>query len=250
MPKDALNRFIARANSEGIPLNSRATSVGFSRFGLTAAFLVALLLISATLDFGFHTKSTDQTGRGDAASIARSLSDNAENSQGAPENVAPIGARASRTASRRKANHNGRSVQFLVTRSSDHGRPSRVYSADPEQNQLGLTAYSRNLAMLNRPHFVIGKLEQDIQWSPPRYAIQRFHFADLEEFAKSDQPRLLAEYDHRTFAPWSLQESFAPGHSEARVLPRDFDPNSYRTLLNPGFTKNLPAFRFAPNALQ
>lgn len=250
MPKDTLQRFIARANSEGIPLNTRTTGVGFSGLGLTAALLLALLLISATPNFGSYSKTANETGEGDAASIARSLGDNVGGSPEAPKNVRPIEARAGRTASRQKASRNGRGAPFLVSRVSDHGRPSRVYSAGSEQNQLDLRAYSQNLAMVNHPNFVIGKLEQNIQWPPDRYGTPRFHFAEFEEFAKPDQPRLLAEYDHRTFAPWSLQDSFASGHAEAQVHRRDFDPNVYRTLLNAGYTKNPPAFQFTPNALQ
>jgi hypothetical protein len=104
--------------------------------------------------------------------------------------------------------------------------------------------------MFHRPFFVTARLGQNIQWAPARYGTPRFHFAQPLELANDDPPRLLAEYEHRAFAPWSAQDSLAPGPADAQVLRRDFDPSAYRTLLNPDLKKNLPAFQFKPNAPQ
>ena len=249
MPKGMVDRFIACAKSEGVPLNPRAASVGFSGPALTAAFLLALLLVSATLQHGSFWRSADEKARGNSASVSTPISDKREASPAAPRNVAPAEMRASRIASREKTSGNGRGIS-LASRASAHGRGSRVDSAGLEQGQFDLREYSRSLAMFHRPFFEPAKLDHNIQWAPARYGTPRFHFAQPSEFANDDPPRLLAEYEHRVFAPWSAQNSLPFGPADVQVLRRDFDPNAYRTALNPNFKMNLPAFQFTLNALQ
>ena len=250
MPKGMVERFTARANSEGVPLIPRAASGGFGGSAATVAFLLAMLLISATLHFGSLRRSADETVRDNTASVSTPISDKEEASPGAPRNVAPDEARAGRTASRQKASGNGRGIPSSVSRANAHVPVPQVHSAGLEQSQFDLTVYSRSLAMFHRPFFVTEKPGEDIQWAPARYGPPRFHFAHSSEFAKNDPPRLLAEYKHRAFAPWSALDSPAFGPANLQVLRRDFDPNAYRTALSPDFKRNLPAFQFASNTPQ
>jgi hypothetical protein len=250
MPNGMVERFIARANSEGVPLNPRAASVGFSGPAVTAAFLLALLLISAILHFASLRRSNDETTRGNAASDSAPINEERQASSAAPRNVTPDETQTSRIPRRQNASGFGPGTLLSVSRSSAHGRLSRVDSAGLEQSQFDLTVYSRSLAMFHRPFFVTAKLGQDIQWAPARFGKPRFPFAQHSEFAKDDPPRLLAEYEHRAFAPWGAQDSLAFGPADVQVLRRDFDPNAYRTVLNPDFKRNLPAFQFTSIALQ
>ena len=250
MPKDIVERFIARANSEGVPLHLRATGVGLKQLVSTAAFVLALLLVSATLYFGTLWESADETARGNTASVSTSINDKTETSLEAPRNVASDNTRANRAASHQKASGIARGYTTLVSRASGHRRPSQDDSSGLEESQFDLAVYSRNLAMSHRPFNVATKLDQNIQWAPAQKGLPRFHFSEPLGFAKDEPPRLLAEYEHRTFAPWSSQDSLAFSPPYVQVLRRDFDPNAYRTLLKLDFKKNLPAFQFAPNDLQ
>lgn len=250
IPKDMLERFITRANSEGVPLNSRATSVALNGPTLTAVFLMVLLLVSATLHFGSLTESTGETGKGDVASVARSLSDGGGVSLGASKDVAPNGARASRTLSRKKASRNGHKTPLSVSQAIGHGRSFRLGSVDPDQTPFDLTVYSRNVTIFPPPFLLIGTPDQIIQWSPTRFGMPKLHFAGPLEFVKNDPPRLLAECEHRPFAPWSPQGNLVPGPGDVQVLRREFDPDAYSTLLNPDFKRNLPAFQFARNGVR
>jgi len=250
MPKGMLERFIARAKSEGVPLKPRTESIGFTGPAWTAAFLLALLLVSTTLHFGFPTGSTEETTQGNTASVPTSIGDKGEGAPGALGNIVPDETRASRNVSRRKTSANGRKIPLAVSRSSGHGPLSRVAPDGLEQGQFDLTEYSRNLAFSHRPFFGTAQLDQDLQRAPARNGTPRFHLAAPLEFAEEDPLSLLAEYENRTVAPWSPQGSLASGPADAQALRRDFDPIAYRTLLNPDFKKNLPVFQFSPNARQ
>jgi hypothetical protein len=250
MPNGMVERFIARAKSEGVPLNPRAASVGFSGPAAPAAFLLALLLISAILHFGSLRRSADETVRDNTASVSTPLSDKREASPAAPKNIAPDEMRAGRIAGRQKASGNGRGISSSGSRASADARASRVDSAGLEQGQFDLTAYSRSFAIFYRPFFVTAELGQSIRWAPARYGPPIFQFTQPSEFANDDPPRLLAEYEHRAFAPWSAQGSLSLDPADVQVLRRDFDPNAYRKALNPNFKRNLPAFQFTQNALQ
>ena len=212
--------------------------------------VLALLLISATLYFGSLWKFTNETARGNTASVSTSNSDKKETSLKAPRNVASDKTRANRAASHQKASGTARGYKTLVSRASGHGRPSHLDSAGLEESQFELTEYSRNLALFHRTVNVTTRLNQNIQWAPAQKGLPRFHFSEPIGFAKDEPPQLLAEYQHWTFAPWSSQDSLAFSPPYVQVLRRDFDPNSYRTLLKLDLKKNLPAFQFAPNALQ
>jgi hypothetical protein len=250
MPENMLGRFIARANCEGVPLSPHAASAGASGPGLTAALLLALLLASATLHFRLPTKSGDEMGRGDVASASRSLSDEGGAWQGAPGNAAPDEARASRTPSRQKATHNGRGTSLPVARNIGQGRLSGIDSTGPGQSQFDLAVYSRNLTMFSRPFLVTTKYDRIIAWSSARYGAPKLDFAQPPEFAKDDPPRLFAEYEDRTFAPWSPQNHFAPAPPDAQTLRRDFDPDAYGTLLSPDLKGRPPAFQFTRESSQ
>jgi hypothetical protein len=234
MPNDMLDRFIARANNEGIPLTPRAASVGFTRPALTAAFLLALLLLSATFHLGFLAKSPDETMRPNSATISSSIRDKSKAPLEVKSHIASANAQAPRT--------------FRGPKARGRRQSSGPDSATPEQSPFDLTVYSQNLAMFHRPFFVTAKLDHRIQWAPARYATPKFQFPGPSEFAKNEPPRLFAEYEHRTFAPFSPQEKLAPGSPDPQVIRLDFNPNAYRTLLNPDFKKNLPSFQFTPNA--
>jgi hypothetical protein len=97
--------------------------------------------------------------------------------------------------------------------------------------------------MFHRPFVTTAKLSQNIQLPSSRYGTPRFRFAQPSEFANDDPPWLLAEYERRAFAPWSAHDSRGFGPADVQVLHRDFDPNAYKTVLN-------PAFQFTPNTLQ
>jgi hypothetical protein len=238
MPKDMLVRFIARANNEGIPLNSPAESAGFSGPALTAAFVLGLLLVSVTLHFSFRTRTAIGTVRANTASISASMSDKGEASQGSQTKIAPGDAHSSITASRQNAHGNGRAIPLLFSRANGHRRVFRVDSGGLEQSQFDLTVYPQTLAIFHLPFIVTAKLDQTVQWAPARYGTPRFPFVEPSEFAKDDPLRLLAGYEHRAFAPWSIQDNLAFDPGDVQVFRRDFDPNAYRTLVNPDFKRN------------
>ena len=231
-------------------MNPRAESAGFSGPALAATFVFALMLVSVTLPFGLYTRTADESVQGNTTHISASMSDKGEASLASPTKIAPGDAHASISASRRKARGNDRGILLLVSRANGHRRVFQVDSSGLEQNEFDLTVYPRTLAVLHLPFIVNAKLDQSIHWAPARYGTPRFPFVEPADFAKDDRPRLLAGYEHRTFAPWSTQDNLAIDPADVWVLRRDFDPNAYRTLLNPDFKWNLPAFQFSERAQQ
>jgi hypothetical protein len=250
MCKDVLERFIARANSEGIPLNPPAASVGLRAPGLTAAFLFVLLLVSATLRFGMQIKPTEQTAQVDVANAASSTGIKRGVSSGAPSRVASDMVREDRTVSRQKTGGHRRGVAPLAYPDAGHGWPSQVNLVGPEFDHFDLAVYSKHHAIFRHPFFLTTNLVQDIQWFSTRYEVPRLHFAEPVELAKADQPQLLAEYERHSFEPANQRDNIALVPADAQVLERDFDPDAYRTVLNPNLKRNLPAFHFTPIAAQ
>jgi hypothetical protein len=236
MPKEMLERFIARANNEGIPLGPRAATAVFTRPALATAFLLALLLVIATLHFGFLAKSGVDAARSKTATVVSPIDDESKSPAGLASHVAPYRAQAPRIS-------NGPKV-------IDRPRPSRVASTALEPGQFDLTAYSRKLEILHRPFFAAARPSRNNHWSPAPYGTPKFQFAGPSEFAKNDPPRLFAVYERRTFAPWTPQEMLDSGPPDLRVTRLDFDPMAYANLLNLDFKRNLPTFQFTPMAPQ
>ena len=86
LPKGMQERFAARAISEGIPLSSRPTGVGFSALGLVTVLLVALLLVTATLTDRALPRSV--VGTGVAGTSHGSGLRNQDSSRGLPNHCA------------------------------------------------------------------------------------------------------------------------------------------------------------------
>jgi hypothetical protein len=77
-----------------------------------------------------------------------------------------------------------------------------------------------------------------------------FHFVVPEESAKADQPKLLAGFEYKTFFAGNPQDIQVFRPVEAQVVGREFDPEAYRMLLNPGLKQNLPVFQFTTRLSQ
>ncbi len=229
MPKDMLERFIARANREGVPLTRRTANVDISGPALAAVLLLVILALSASWRFRTLIKSADAAGPDHGASVTKSVGGVAEVSGAS---ITPEMEHARRTAARQKPHRD---------------RPEM--SIGLERSQFDVTAYSRSLAIFHSS-YVAMKRNQSVQWIPTQYRVPRFHFVEPVDFVDNDPPRLLAEYQHQAFGLWSPLKILAPGSAEMQVLRRDFEPDAHSALLNPDFRKSLPAFQFTPIALQ
>jgi hypothetical protein len=98
--------------------------------------------------------------------------------------------------------------------------------------------------MFSRSFLGMAKPNDTVQWSPAQHVLPKLDFAGPLDLIKDDPPRLLAECEHRTFALWSPQGNFGSGVLDAQGLRRDFDQDTFRTLLNHDFRENIPALQF------
>lgn len=241
MPENMLERFITRANSEGVALSPRAASVVISGPGLTFALVLALLLVAATLHLGLIAKSPGEAGPADVARVSRSVGEKGSSSLTAPGNAASKETRASRTHSEQNAGRNRRVGSLPVSRVAGAGRQIQVDSASAEHNQFDMATYVRNFMTSPRPFPAAVELDQIFQWPPPRYRVPKLDIAEPSDFAKDDPPRLFAEYERRTVAP-------AP--PDAQNLRRDFDPDAFGALLSSDLKGRPPAFQFTRESSQ
>ena len=88
--KDLQVRFAERAIRSGIPLSPRSSGVGFSALGMVTVALVALLLVTATLQHSPGRSSIVDTGTAESAQIAPVRSPSNMTSLPAPARVRRI----------------------------------------------------------------------------------------------------------------------------------------------------------------
>jgi hypothetical protein len=242
MPKHMLLRFIARANREGIPLSPRTEGFGLGGRALAVSFVFALLLMSVTFRFGSRTRAADEAMRGDTGGMTTFMRDGREAPSGSPTKSAPADAQASLTARRQKARGKVREAPLLAIQTNAHRSVSRVDSGE-------LAVDSQTFETLHLPFLVTSKLSQVIQWAPARYGTPRFSFIEPSKLAEDDPPRLVAGYEPR-FLLWTNRDNFLVEPGDVPVLRREFDPDTYKTLLSPDCKRNVPAFRFSESAQQ
>jgi hypothetical protein len=245
MPNGMLERFIARANREGVPLDPRAKGTVLSGPALTAAFVFALFLVSLTLHLGSRTRSGDETVRSESLSLSRAMSDKGE---AAPRSRGTMASGVQQTGIAR-ARSRGRGSLFVVSHAEGH---RSVFPADSGigQRQFDLSLDPRSLAILRLPFIVDAHPDENIQRAPVRYGAPEFPLMEPSEFAKEDAPQLLAGYERRTFAMGGAKDSLAFEPADLQGLRRDFEPDANRTLLTPDFKRNLPALQFSESMQQ
>lgn len=247
MPKDTLERFVARANREGIALSPQPGRGSFNARtlampGLMAAFLLALLLVTRTLHFGAHMIPTQETAQLEASSPTESRT--------APSSFAVGKERASRTAGRRESSRNEHKVSLPDTPRTRRSLPSPVDSSTLERNPIDFAMYSKNLVIYRHPSFAIGEFDQSLRLSHARLVVPGLAPTESVVFMKATPPQLLAECERRSFGAGWQQSNVAPDAAGVQSLRRDFDPSAYRAVSNPDLKANLPVFQFSPSARQ
>ena len=240
MPEKMLESFIARANSEGVPLSPCEARAGNCAPSLKAVLVLVLLLVSATLRFGLLGGFSAATARHDVSSDSRSLRETANTSLRAPLEVTTNDAHSSLTSTRQKETRE----RHKAPSPASSRRSPETKAIRPENNQLDLIAYSQNLTTLSRPLFVSPKLDRTIDWSSSAYQTPRLDFTEPPKFAENDPPKLFADYEQLAFASFSPHVRFAPGPPDAQTLRRDFDSDSNETQLRAGRTGKPPVFQF------
>ncbi len=239
LPKEMLERFIDRANRDGVPLRARASAVGLSGAGAGMALLFAVLTVAVTLHFITNAKPADETRF--VARLAESQNDQREELRNptAGEVRADTSIKQDRSANKRQ-----HLVQASAHANANAKRPQQA-PASADFNQFDLAAYTRSLAKLPRPFLLAGKLAPILQWSPTSHTAPQLDLDVTLEFSRNDPPRLLAEYELKAFAPWIRQDHLLPAPGEAALLQTHFDPNAYIEAVNADLKGNLPVFQFA-----
>jgi hypothetical protein len=249
MSKEMLERFIARGKSEGVPLNSRAL-VGI--LGLTpvatAACLLVMFLISATVYFRASNKSGGQIAESKTINSANSV--NRRPSQVAPANIASNETRITLPSSRRKVTRNVLRVPLMASHLDKDGWRFPLYSVHLVSNQFDPAIDSRSFTLLRRPNLLSTKLDQSVYAPPARFQMTNFYVALPAESAKAVQPKLLAAFEYKTFFTRAPEDIPVFRPVDVQVLRGDFDPEAYRMLLKPDSKKNLPVFQFTPSLSQ
>ena len=216
LPKGVQERFAARAISEGIPLSSRSTGVGFSALGLVTVLLVALLLVAATLTGDPLSRAVVEIDVAGTSNVPVSV--NQESSRDLPKH-APTG-RARRVLSFRKG----------------HRALSVVSPADPaplENRQSTLTPYSRNSGMRAYPFSTTIRLAEIVPSFTSPFRAPKLTFDRTSEIIGHDAPHLLAKCEHCAFAPLKFQP-----HSAGQNFHGSLDPDAYRTGLKADYEAN------------
>jgi hypothetical protein len=249
MSKEMLERFIARGKSEGVPLNSRAPvgTLGLTPVA-TAAFLLVMFLISATLYFGPSKKSSGQKEESKMINSVKPL--NHGPSQVTPTNIASDETRITLSSSRRRVTRNVRRVPLMASHSDKNEWRFPLYSVQLVSNEFDPAIDTRSFILLRPPSLLVVKFDQNVYAPSARFQMTNFHFVVPEESAKADQPKLLAGFEYKTFFAGNPQDIQVFRPVEAQVVRREFDPEAYRMLLNPGLKQNLPVFQFTTRLSQ
>jgi len=216
LPKGMQERFAARATSEGIPLSSRSSGVGFSALGFVTVLLVALLLVATTLTDGPLSRGVVEIDVADTSHVSALL--NQESSQPLPNHVPP--ARVRRVLSIRKG----------------HRASSVVSNADPallQSRQFTFMPYSRNSGMRAYPFSTAIRLPEVVPSFTSSFRAPKLTFARTSELIGQNAPELLAEYEHSAFAPLRFQ-----AHSAGQSFHGSLDPDAYGTNLKADFEAN------------
>jgi len=250
MPENILERFIARANNEGIALSPRAASHDIGAFGLTAALVLALLLVSATLHLGLSTKSAGKTSTANVPSPSGTFGGERSDLPKAPAGVHSLEARRPSATNQRNASSIHQRAMLLASR--EPGLEKQIETSSPvaESTQFDLTIYSRNQTMFSRPFLSEINLDQMMLSSSAQYRVPRLNIGGPSASSRDEPPQLFAEYEHLAIAPWNPQNNFAPEPPDAQALRRDFDPDARGALLSSDLKGRLPAFQFARESNQ
>lgn len=247
--REMLERFIARGKSEGVSLNSRAP-VGILGLPLitAATFCLVLIVISATLYFSPGKESTGQITESKTITSAKSA--NRGPSQVTPTNIALDEKRITPYSIRRKVTRNVRRVPLMVSHPDKDEWRYPLYSVQLVPNQFDPAIDTRRFILLRGPSLLAVRFDQNVYAPPAQFQMATFHFVVPEESAKADPPKLLAAFEYKTFFAGNPQDIPVFRPVEAQVVRRDFDPEAYRILLNPGLKKNLPVFQFTTRLSQ
>lgn len=226
LPKGMQERFAARAISEGIPLSSRPTGVGFSALGLVTVLLVALLLVTATLTDRALPRSVAETGV--AGSSHGSELRNQDSSPDLPNPVLPV------------------RVRPVLPFRRVHRHPSAIFPAEPaslQSRRFTFTLYSRNSGMRADPLSTTIRLPEVVPSFTSPLRAPKLTFDKASEVIGHDAPHLLAECEHSALGPLSFQ-----AHSAAQGFHGSFDLEAYRTGLKADFDVN--AIHLIQNAVR
>ena len=244
MPRGMRERFITRANNEGVPLSFRTPSVGLGGFGWAAALVGVLLLVFSAQHFGPSRNPADITTRADQPRVSRSLFKEKGNSPDVPENGSANRVRAGQTRSQLDTRLRMHGAFLSVSRSTKPAKSTQIEPDGSLHSQFDPAAYSRTFTMFSHSFVGMARPYDTVQWSPAQHVLPKLDFTGRLDMINDDPPRLLAECEHRTFALWSPQGNFGPGVLDPQGLRRDFDPDTFRTLLNHDFRENIPTLQF------
>ncbi len=234
-------RFIVRANQEGIPLSLHALNVGYRLPSFVGAIALVLLLVSASAHLGsFMRLAARDVGRESIAASSGSFPQVQIAQESQPRNMLPNSAPTNRTLGQQLVRHTG-------IRISHPRRAMRLPLADPvapQRRQFAMTSHNRDFTL--SPVFLLPA--NTVAHLIPGFSIQE-QFVKLGSLqhstvAKDGSTLLLAWCEQRTFAPWIPQYNSAFESSDTKDFRHADDLDARSRFFKPDFKENLPAFEF------
>lgn len=247
MPKNMVDRFIARANSEGIPLDTRAKCGHMNRPTFPIAVFVTLVLLTAILYLRFPARWADEARPGDVASASSSTGNEKRATAEALANAAPSGEQKNRVRNRQRIIEAEREAALTISHKDGQRRFSRPARGDADEKQFNVAVYSHNLSAFYRSSFKMEEPDRVVRWPAPTYGAYQLRFVQPQNSTKNDPPWLLAECARWTFATWNTHDHAIPMPIDAEALRRDFETQASNALLKPSYRSNLPALQFTRN---
>jgi hypothetical protein len=245
MPKGLRERFIARANHEGVVLNSRVPNLAIGGSSWAAAFVGILLLVFLVQHFGPPQNPVGTSARAGQSGVSRLLFKEKGDSPDVSGNGRANRIRAGQTRSQQNTKHRLHGVFLSVSRTTKLAESSQL---EPDGSRFDPTAYSRTFTIFSRPFLGMARGDDTVRWAPAQYVLPKLDFAGSVDLIKDAPPELLAECEHRTFALWIPQGNFGTGVLDPQSLLRDFDPDTFRPPLTRDFKENIPALQFTQKA--
>jgi hypothetical protein len=248
VPKGLQERFIARANNEGVPLDSHTPTLAIGGSSWAAAFVGLMLLVFSVQHSGPSHNPADTRTQANQTGVSKSLFKENGNSPDVSENGSASRVRAGQTRVQPVTKQRLHGAFLSVSRTTKLAKSSQIEQDGSQHSQFDPTAYSRTFTMFSRSFLGIARSDDKVQWSPAQHLLPKLDFVGPLDLMNDDPPRLLAECEHRTFALWNPQGNFGPGVLDAQALRRDFDPDTFRTPFTRDFKENIPALQFTQKA--
>jgi hypothetical protein len=194
--KGMLERFAARAISEGVPLSPRSQGIGFSALGLVTVLLVFLLLVTATLGDGPY-RSVFETDKADTAHVSALL----QNEKVSPEDIAndPPGKVRAGLVLNRHVRRGGHGSLLGILRAGP-GVPKTEVGVW-QSRQFTFTPYSRNSGIRPYPLLTTLRLSEVVPSLVFPHRVPELTLDATSEVFRHNAPHLLAESGRGVFGP-------------------------------------------------